>query len=165
MHDHLEVPARWEVFNFGTMRREDLQNRWNDLEAMLARSDSDEANFHPLTKYFFVKALCEHGVDEIISNLSCLEATLQHEGEWKRRLLMKRYARLVGNDNAFQWVNDAYKLRNSYLHSLADPKHKVTWTDLAQARWAVAIAIQKYLDYATQRPGLNRSNLLKQLGH
>ena len=165
MHDHFEVPAQWEMFDFGTKQREALQSRWNDLEAMLARSDSDDANFHPLTKHFFVKALSEHGVDEIISNLSCLEATLQRKGETKRHLLMQRYARLVGNDNSFQWVNNAYDLRNSYLHSFADPKHKVTWTDLAQARWAVAIAVQKYLDFATQRPGLNRSKILKQLIH
>ena len=80
-HDHFEVPDKSEVFDLGDRRREALQDRWNDLETVLARAATDRANFHPLTRHFFVKALSEHGVDEIISNLSCLEATLQLKRE------------------------------------------------------------------------------------
>ena len=95
-HHHFEVPDKSEIFEFGDRRREALQSRWDNLKTVLARADTNDANFHPLTRYFFVKALSEHGVDEIISNLSCLEATLQ----LKRDVLKQRYARLVPNDEA-----------------------------------------------------------------
>ena len=162
-HDHFEVPDKSEVFDLGDRRREALQDRWNDLETVLARAATDRANFHPLTRHFFVKALSEHGVDEIISNLSCLEATLQLKRERNRNALNHRYTRLVVDDKAAQWLTAAYRLRNDYLHSLTEPSRKLTWTDLARARWAVATAVGKYLDFAIQQPELNRLQLLKQL--
>ena len=163
-HDHFEVPDKSGVFELGDRRRQALQDRWNDLETVLARADTDRANFHPLTRHFFVKALSEHGVDEIISNLSCLEATLQLKHERNRNALNHRYTRLVVGDKAAQWLTAAYRLRNEYLHSLAEPNRKLTSTDLARTRWTVATAVGKYLDFAIQQPQLNRSQLLKQLG-
>ena len=162
-HDHFEVPDKSEIFEFGDRRRKALQGRWNDLETLLARADTDAANFHPLMRHFFVKALSEHGVDEIISNLSCLEATLQLKRDRNRNPLKHRYARIVANDEAALWLTAAYRLRDDYLHSLADPQRKLTWTDLARTRWSVATAVGKYLDFAIERPELNRSQLLKQL--
>ena len=158
-----EVPDESEIFEFGPLQHEALQGRWNDHETMLARADTDDANFHPLTKHFFVKALSEHGVDEIISNVSCLEATLQLKCERNRKALTKRYARLLANDEADQWLTAAYQLRNDYLHSLADPHGRLTWADLARARWTVAMGVKKYLDFAIQRPELDRTQLLKEL--
>ena len=162
-HDYFKVPNKSELFEFGDRRREALQARWNDLETVLVRADTDDANFHPLTRHFFVKALFEHGVDEIISNLSCLEATLQLKRDRKRNALEQRYAGLVASNEASQWLTAAYRLRDDYLHSLADPKHRVPWTDLARARWTVATAVGRYLDFAIKRPELNRSQLLKHL--
>ena len=162
-HDQFEVPDQSEVFDFGTRQHDALQQRWNDFETVLARADTAGASFHPLTRHFFVKVLSQHGVDEIISNLSCLEATLQLKQERIRTKLTQRFARLVDDDQAALWLKSTYRLRNDYLHSLADPQHKLTWTDLARARWMVAIAVNKYLDFAIRHPRLNRSQLLKQL--
>ena len=80
-----------------------------------------------------------------------------------RTALTQRYARLLANDEAHQWLTAAYQLRKDYLHSLADPHGRLTWADLAQARWTVAMGVSKYLDFAIQRPELNRSQLLKKL--
>ncbi len=154
------VPDQSEAFPFGINLQEALHRRWNDLEKVLARADTGDANFHPLTKHFFVKALSEHGVDEILSNLSCLEATLMLKGN-RRNVLKQRFSRLVGNDQASRWLTAAYRLRDDYLHSLADQTHKVTWTDPARTSWIVAMAVANYLDLAIQRPMLNRSRLLK----
>ena len=121
-HDYFEVPDRSEVFEFGEQRRQALQDRWRDLETVLARAGTRDANFHPLTRHFFVKALSQRGVDEIISNLSCLEATLQLKGDRNRRALQRRFAHLVGDDDAAQWLSDSYRLRDDYLHSLAEPR-------------------------------------------
>ena len=95
--------------------------------------------------------------------MSCLEATLQLQCEKNRKVLTKRYARLLANDEADQWLTDAYQLRNEYLHSLADPHGRLTWADLARARWMVAMAVNRYLDCAIQKPELNRAQLLKHL--
>ena len=162
-HHQFEVPDKSEVIEFGTRQHEALQGRWDDLQTVLARADTDDANFHPLTRHFFVKALSEHGVDEVISNLSCLEATLKLKRERNRTALTQRYARLLANDKADRWLTAAYRLRNDYLHSLADPQRRLTWADLARARWTVATGVEKYLDFAIQRPELNRSQLLKEL--
>ena len=57
---HFEVPDQSEIFEFGDRRREALWSRWNDLETMLTRADTYKANFHPLTRHFFVKALPDY---------------------------------------------------------------------------------------------------------
>ena len=161
--EQFEVPDQSEFFEFGTRQRDALQQRWNDLETVLARTDPASASFHPLTRHFFVKALSEYGVDEIISNLSCLEATLQLKKERNRTKLTERFAVLVGDEQAARWLDSAYQLRKNYLHSLGDRKDKLTWADLARARWTVATAVGKYLDFAIRHPGVNRTQLLKQL--
>ena len=162
-YDHFEVPDDSEAFDFGAVRRESLERRWNDLEAMLARAAPDTASFHPLTKRFFVKALREHGVDEILANLSCLEATLQRKGERGRPAVKRRFKRLVRHAAANQWLKEAYRSRDDYLHSVGDSDRRLSWSHLARTRWAVATAVGKYLDFAVERPGCNRSELLKQL--
>ena len=162
-HHQLEVPDQSEFFEFGTRQHDALQQRWNDFETVVARADTGNASFHPLTKHFFVKALAEHGVDELISNLSCLEATLQLRKERSRTKLTERFNHLVADDQAARWLHSAYQLRKNYLHSLTDRKDKLTWADLARARWTVATAVGKYLDFAIRHPGVNRTQLLKQL--
>lgn len=66
-------------------------------------------------------------------------------------------------DETASWLKAAYRLRDDYLHSFAKPKHALTSTDLARARWTVATAVKKYLDFAIEHPALNRSELLKRL--
>ena len=121
-NDQFEVPDQSEIFDFGTRLLDALQQRWNELETVLARADTDDANFHPLTKHFFVKALSEHGVDEILSNLSCLKASLQLKQEKNRTKLTQRFASLVADDQAALWLEATYRLRNDYLHSVGDPE-------------------------------------------
>lgn len=161
--DHFEVPDQSEIFEFGNGQHDALQQRWNDLETVLGRRGAASASLHPLTRHFFVKALSEYGVDEIISNLSCLEATLKLKEERRREKLNRRFAHLVAGEQATQWLDRTYQLRNEYLHSLADLHQKVTRTDLARARWIVATAVKNYLDFAADHPELNRSQLLKLL--
>ena len=112
-HDQFEVPDQSEVFDFGTRQHDALQQRWNDFETVLARADTAGASFHPLTRHFFVKALSQHGVDEIISNLSCLEATLQLKQERIRTKLTQRFARLVDDDQAALWLTTSADGRRS----------------------------------------------------
>ena len=162
--DHYsEVPDQSEIFTFGHRQQEALESRWNNLESVLTTTDTAHPNFHPLTKHFFVKAISEYGVDEIISNLSCLEATLQLKHDRSRKVLKRRYTNLVGNNETCEWLDSAYRLRDSYLHSLGNPKEKVTWNNLAQTRWAITMAVDKYLDFASKRPDLSRSALLRLL--
>ena len=159
--DEFEVPDCSESFEMGSKESDSLQERWRQLRDVSARG---APSLHPLSKYFFVKALGERGIDQIISDISCLEATLMLKGEHKgRRELKERYARLVGNDDAGGWINSAYRLRDDYLHSFGDPKKKLTWKDLARVRWAVAKAVDKFLDCSSRHLDLDRTALLKRL--
>lgn len=162
-YNEFEVPAQSEIFEFDAGPQDALRQRWNDLEAVLAKADSQDANFDPLTRHFFVKALSDYGVDEIISNLSCLEATLRLKQEKKRTMLTQRFRRLVAGKQPTRWLESAYRFRNDYLHSLVHFQHKLTWTDLARARWIVATAVNNYLDFAIKHPEHDRSELLKSL--
>ena len=162
-YDEFEVPDQSEIFEFGTLQHDALQQRWNDLQTVLTKANNADANFDPLTRHFFVKAFSEYGIDEIISNLSCLEATLRLKQERRRTNLTQRFPRLVAVSQAGQWLESAYQIRNDYLHSLAHFQHKLTWNDLARTRWIVATAVKKYLDFATKHPKLNQSQLLKLL--
>ncbi len=160
----IEVPDQSESCDMGARQQRNLREWWRKLETLLAHAKSGDANFHPLTRHFFVKALTDGGVDEIISNISCLEATLMLEQPKGRRKLMRRFACLVNHADAEQWAQHAYGLRDSYLHSLADPATRVGWKDLARARWAIGMAVRKYVDLASRQPGMNRTSLLKSLG-
>ena len=80
-----------------------------------------------------------------------------------RRKLKERFARLVNDTNAENWALHAYHLRDSYLHSFADPATTVDWKDLARARWAIGIAVRKYVDLASRQLGMTRTSLLKSL--
>ena len=160
-HGYSELPDDSEVFEFGAGQFEALRRRWNDLETMLATADTDDTSFHPLTGHFLVKALSEHGVDEILANLSCLEATLMLKERGARNALKHRCARLVPHDETRQWLDDAYWFRDHYLHSLTDAEQRLSWTHLARTRWVVATAVGRYLDFAVQRPELSRLQLLR----
>ena len=108
------------------------------------------------------EALSEHGVDEVLAHLSCLEATLLLKGGRRRTALKRKCVHLVDHPNANQWLDDAYQLRD-YMHSLADPGQRLSWSQLARTRWLVATAVGRYLDLAVKKPELNRSELLRQL--
>lgn len=161
--EEFEVPDRSESFEINHQNLEALERRWQKLQAALARADTEQANFHPLTKHFFVKALAEEGIDEIVANISCIEATLMLKGPKGREKMEKRYKRLLGNDEAFKWLKRGYVLRDEYLHSLGDPKGTIAWKDLGQTRWSVAKAVDGYLDLTEQRGELNREALLRSL--
>lgn len=159
-NEFVEVPDRSGFFEMGSMESEALQERWRQLRDVSAR---EAPSLHPLSKYFFVKALGEDGIDQIISNISCLEAALMLEEHAGRKKLKERYARLVGDDDARAWINSAYGLRDDYLHSLGDPNKKLTWKDQARVRWAVAKAVDKFLDCSSRHLDLDRTALLKLL--
>ena len=159
----VEVPDQSERCDMGARRQGSLREWWTKLDALLACANTDVANFHPLTRHFFVKALTDNGVDELISNISCLEATLMLEERGGKAKLMKRFERLVEHPVAKQWVQDAYDSRNGYLHSLAGPETRVDWEDLAQARWAVGMAVREYVVLASHHPELSRASLLESL--
>ena len=116
--EEFEASDHSEFFEVTHQLLEALHRRWCKLETALEKTDPETANFHPLTKHFFVKALSEEGIDEIIANISCIEATLQLPTERNRTKLMKRYKHLVDNDEAYDWLNKAFKYRKNYLHSL-----------------------------------------------
>lgn len=156
-----EVADRSEVFEITPSQLETaLGQRWRRLQAASARSDTEQANFHPLTKHFFVKALAEEGIDEIVANISCIEAMLQLPEEKNRTKLMSRYKRLVDDGNAHQWLDDAYNLRNRYLHSLGGASETMSWKDLARTRWSITRAVDNYLALTEERSNLNRAGML-----
>jgi hypothetical protein len=113
-----EMPRQSNYFECTKAEIEDaLGKRWNRLQAAETRTADAGANFHPLTKHFFLKAFREGGVDEIVALISCIEATLMLPKERADKLL-KRYKRLVNDDTALCWLKLAYTVRNRYLHSL-----------------------------------------------
>lgn len=162
-NEEFEVPERSEFFKIDHQKIEALERRWQKLQAALRKADTEQANFHPLTKHFFVKALAGEGIDEIVANISCIEATLMLK-EWKGRENMeKRYKHLVGNGEEFKWLKRGYALRDKYLHSLADPKGTIAWEDLGGIRWSISKAVDSYLDLTEQRGELSREALLLSL--
>ena len=139
-----------EVIAITDREMDALQQRWHKLRTAWAKTDSERASFHPFTAHFFVKAFLDEGINEIIANISCIEATLQLPGEWTRENLMKRYQCLVNDEESCRWLDSAYRLRNRYLHSLEDPKATISFENLARARLSVVKAIDAYLDLASR---------------
>jgi hypothetical protein len=76
---------------------------------------------------------------------------------------MDRYRRLLGDGEAYEWLNHAYDVRNNYLHSLGNLKDAIVWGDLAHARWSVIKAVDRYLELTEARSGFDREKLLKSL--
>ncbi len=158
-----EVPDRSINFRVNERKRKALSQRWCKLQACLQRVDGNKPNFNSLTKYFFVKGLVDDGIDELISNISCIEATLQLRSERNRTELMKRFLNLTGDTEACKWLDSTYDLRKQYLHSLADSEKTVSWREVAKARWSLTKAIKKYLDLTDQHSDLDRDELLRLL--
>lgn len=161
--EEFEVPERSEFFKIDHEKIEALERRWQKLQAALTKADTEQANFHPLTKHFFVKALAVEGIDEIVANISCIEATLMLKERKGREKMEKRYKQLLGSDEAFKWLKSGYVLRDKYLHSLGDPKGAIAWEDLGRIRWSVSKAVDSYLDLTEQKGDLNREALLLSL--
>ena len=157
-----EVPDRSIKFSVSSRKTQALRQRWCKLQACLRRADGNNSNFNLLTKHFYVKGFVDGGIDQLISNVSCIEATLQLDGEKNRKNLMKRYSYLTCDDEA-KWLKFTYKIRNQYLHSLVKPRDTVTWEEFAKARWSVTEAVRKYLDLANKRSELEREALLQSL--
>ena len=161
--EEFEVPDRSLTFSVNNSMKKSLRQRWCKLQACLRRVDSNKPNFHSLTKHFFVKGLVEDGIDQLISNVSCIEATLQLQTEKNRSNLMKRFLYLTGDVEAYKWLEITYKLRNQYLHSLVKSKNTVSWEELAKARWGLTKAMKKFLDLTDQHSELDRGDLLQLL--
>ncbi len=163
-YEEIEVPDRSEYFEVDAEELESsLVGRWDRLVGALQRAGTDRANFHPLTKHFFVKAFAEHDIDEVLANLSCLEATLVLPEEKVRTNMMKRYRRLVGNDEAYHWLDHAYDLRNKYLHSTGDPAEAFSWGELSRTRWSAIKGVDAYLTLTETQSGMSRHQLLELL--
>jgi hypothetical protein len=162
--DEFEAPDRSEIFETTRDRLEEaLGQRWLRLQASLARGGTERANFHPLTKHFFVKALTENGIDEIVANISCIEATLMLNESNGRNKMMKRFKHLVPNGKELEWLKHGYDLRDGYLHSLGDMEWATSWQDRASIRWSVTKAVDRYLELTEMRSELNREKLLRSL--
>jgi hypothetical protein len=152
-----EVPDRLNFYSFTTTAIETaLGTLWSRLQAVTA-------NFHPLTKHFFMKAFQEEGVDEVVALISCIEATLMLPDEKHTDKLLKRYERLVNDDTAYHCLKLAYKTRNRYLHSVGDQRDTINRDDFAKYRWAVAKAVDNYLALSAERSGQDRETLLRSL--
>lgn len=159
-----DVPDRPNYFSFTTPAIEKvLAERWSQLEATRNQPVARGANFHLLTKHFFMKAFQEEGVDEIIALISCVEATLMLPDERYTDKLLKRYKKLVNDDTAYNSLKLAYAVRNKYLHSLGDQRDTTAWEEFAKYRWAVAKAVDYYLTLAGKRSGEGRETLLRSL--
>ena len=158
-----EVPERLTTFSVNNRKRKALRQRWYRLQACLQRADDGTRNFNVLTRRFFVKGFVEDGIDQFISNVSCIEATLQLNTERSRGNLMKRYLNLTGDLEAYKWLESTYTLRNQYLHSLVKSKNTVSRKELAKAQWSLTKAMKKYLNLANQHGELERDALLQLL--
>ena len=158
-----EVPERLTTFSVDSRKRKALRQRWCRLQACLKRADDGKRNFNLLTKHFFVKGFVEDGIDQLVSNVSCIEATLQLHTERNRTNLMKRYFNLTGDEEACKWLEITYILRNQYLHGLVKSKNTVSWEELAKAQWSLAKAMKKYLNLTNQHSDLDRDALLQLL--
>ena len=157
----LKVPDRSIVFSVNSSKRKALRQRWRKLQACLHPTDGGKMNFNSLTKYFYVKGLVDDGIDQLISNVSCIEATLQLHSERTRTNLMKRYLKLTGDVEAHNWLDITYELRKQYLHALDKPKNTVSWEDFSKARWSLTKAMRKYLDLTNQHSEMGRDALLQ----
>jgi hypothetical protein len=162
-NDEIEVPDRSECFKVTPEVLEAaLQQRWERLQTA---SSATNANLHPLTKHFFVKALFEEGIDEIVANLSCIEATLMLPEPNGRRKMRARYKRLVRDARAEGWLEQGYRLRDDYLHSLGSPSSKITWEQLGSTRWSVVRAVDEYLACTQADAHFDRRQLLLMLSN
>lgn len=163
--EEFEVANKSEEFDLTDESAQGVRQRWDKLQTVLANTNDENSSFHPLTLHFFVKAFTEEGIDEIIANISYFEATLRLPDEFSKEKSIKRYERLVKDEDCHQWLRNAYILRNRYLHSLADPKATITSMDIARTRLSVVIAVDAYLNLASRHNDRNRESLLNTLSH
>lgn len=101
-----KVPDRSIKFRINGREREALRLQWRQLKACQHQVSSSKKNFNMLTKRFFVKGLVENGIDQLISNVCCIEATLQLHTEKNRKNLMKRYLNLTNDAEAHEWLDN-----------------------------------------------------------
>jgi hypothetical protein len=159
--DQTEIPARHQSFDVNPAEfQAKLQRRWELLQAAQQGVDGGHGNFHPLTRHFYVKALFEEGIDEIIANLSCVEATLMVPQERGRTNIKLRMQRLGLDEKAIEWLNKAYDLRNKYLHSLGSTADTLSWQSLAETRDVVTKIVDAYLEQTATHRELSRQELL-----
>ena len=159
-----EAPDNSERFNLTDQTLKELRSRWCKLQTVLAKTGARGANFHLLTRHFFVRVFAEQGIDEIIASISCIEATLQQlKDKDRRKTLEKRYKVLVKDDDAWQWLYRAYVIRNDYLHSLSKHTDTITFEDLSRTRASLVKAVDAYLDLASRHGDMHRDDLLRRL--
>jgi hypothetical protein len=161
--DEYEVPDQSNYFEFEKGKIEEaLGERWRCLQSALTRAATGNGNFHPLSKHFFIKAFSEDGIDEIVALISCVEATLMLHGEKQGRTKMKeRCKKLLGDDSAYARLENAYILRDTYLHGYGGSTDQTSWDEISKIRAVVAKTVDKYLALADIRAGEGRRSLLK----
>lgn len=161
--EEFEVPNKSDEFFLTDEKVQGVRQRWDKLQAVLGKKDDENANFHPLTLHFLVKAFTEEGIDEVIANISCIEATLRLPNEKNRKKSTKRYKQLIEDERCHQWLECAYDLRNKYLHSLGDPKAAISSEAISRSRLSVVTAVDAYLNLASRYSDRNRKSLLDTL--
>ena len=161
--DELLVPDQPCSFQITEQALDGLRRRQSDFETASAESGSYGANLSALVPHFFVRAFAEDGIHEIITNLSCVEATLMLRDERRRKHVYDRLAVLTGNQQAGQWLASGYRLRDAFLHSLGQPSDSVDSRELARLRWSVSQAVGQYLSFASKHRDRSRDDLLRLL--
>lgn len=79
--------------------------------------DGEVGNFHALTRHLCVKGLFEGGIDDVIANLGCVEATLMVRRGRGRTDIEHRVRHLGADEQAIVVIKKTYKMRDNYLHS------------------------------------------------
>lgn len=162
-HNEFEVPERSEWFDVDTIVLQyQLEKRWRQLTSMLSCVGTDNANFNPLTRHFFVKGFVDEGVDQLIANLCCLEATLLMGKEGRGRL-QNRVARLLSDRKANKALNDMLNTRDILLHPGRAETRTLSYSDLAKSRWVTHEVVEAYLDLTDKYQPLDRVALLEGL--
>lgn len=155
------VPDKLWPFQITEQALDEFRRRQLEFETVSAGSSTSDPGFGPLTQHFFVKALAMHGIDEIIANLSCLEATLKKERP--TRPMKDRFEQLTGKKDARQWIDSGYDFRNRFLHGFGQFGDNVHSRDLARIRWCVSQAVREYLSFASKHSDRSRGDLLDML--
>ncbi len=154
------VPDQLWPFPITEQVLDELRTRQSEFEITSAPCGSYDANLSALVPYFYVRAFAENGIQEIIANLSCIEATLMRRGQRGRKGVLERFERLTDDQNAREWLKSGYRLRDRFLHSLAGSGDRVHSRELAQIRWSVTQAVREYMSFACKDRGRSREDLL-----
>lgn len=159
----LKVPARNRSYSVEAAKMEaELNKRWSGIQALNSRAGTGADALNPLTRHFFIKGFVEEGIDQLLANVFCLEATflLPREGEGRLKNLV---ARFLHDKAANKALNMSVEMRHSYVHVKRPTSAHLSFDDLVTTRWVTRLAVDKYLEFAASKPDLDRDGLLKQI--